>query len=267
MQAEVSTHSWDPVGYEVLVGPQVQWAEDLINTLSLSTNYHILDVGCGTGRITAKLASLVPNGSVIGIDNSIPMIEYARAKYPKVTYPNLQFIVMDARNISLPCKFNIVYSNATLHWFKEQSDFLRSAWQVLIPGGKLHACLAAKHNAQEIFLAIRKIIRKYPWRTWFRKFRKPFFLPTAIEYSRLLIEANFKILKCEQLIETMFFPDLESLANWIRKLWLPYIQQVPIEYRDPFIKEIIDAYASIAHSNEKGAPIQTSRLVIIAQKP
>ena len=99
----------------------------LISELSLKGHEIILDLGCGDGVLTEKLARLVPNGRVIGIDASQGMIQTAG----KLLRDNLEFLQMDIDNISLETKFDIVFSNATLHWVKDHNKRLKNCCKAL----------------------------------------------------------------------------------------------------------------------------------------
>src|SRR5476651_510537 len=67
-------------------------AKEILNTYRLNSCAHILDVGCGDGRITAELANHVNQGKVLGIDASPSMIEFASRNFPKTEFPNLEFL-------------------------------------------------------------------------------------------------------------------------------------------------------------------------------
>ena len=91
---------WNAADYAANSAAQQIWARELIAQLQLRGDEHILDVGCGDGKVTAELARAVPKGSVTGIDASPEMIRFARKTFPPGKHPNLEFQVMDAREIS-----------------------------------------------------------------------------------------------------------------------------------------------------------------------
>jgi trans-aconitate methyltransferase len=94
------TAKWNAADYAANSAAQQIWARELIAQLNLHGDEHILDVGCGDGKVTAELARAVPKGSVTGIDASPEMIRFARKTFPPGKHPNLEFQVMDAREIS-----------------------------------------------------------------------------------------------------------------------------------------------------------------------
>ncbi len=92
---------WNAADYAANSAAQQIWARELIAQLHLRGDEHILDVGCGDGKVTAELARAVPKGLVTGIDASPEMIRFARKTFSPGKHPNLEVQVMDAREISL----------------------------------------------------------------------------------------------------------------------------------------------------------------------
>ena len=126
---------WDAAEYAANSVVQQTWARELIGKLGLRGTEQILDVGCGDGKVTAEIARAVPNGSATGIDASTEMISFAEKTFPKKSVSNLEFHVMDAREIEFDRKFDLVFSNAALHWVDDHQKFLAGAASVLKPGG------------------------------------------------------------------------------------------------------------------------------------
>ena len=106
------TARWNAADYAANSAAQQIWARELIAQLQLLGNEHILDVGCGDGKVTAELARAVPKGSVNGIDASPEMIRFARITFPPDRHPNLAFQVMDAREIG-PAQFGNHFRSAS----------------------------------------------------------------------------------------------------------------------------------------------------------
>ena len=105
------THEFDGMKYEKASAHQREWGTKLIAELGLRGTESVLDLGCGDGTLTAQLADLVPQGEVVGIDASQGMIDAARPK----ERGSLRFFLLDINNLNLTARFDIVFSNATLH--------------------------------------------------------------------------------------------------------------------------------------------------------
>ena len=91
-------YAWDAREYIRASAEQQKWGRELLGKLALRGEERVLDIGCGDGRITAKIARQLPEGFVTGIDNSENMIAFARGRYDPDAYPNLRFRTGNARS-------------------------------------------------------------------------------------------------------------------------------------------------------------------------
>ena len=130
-------YQWNARDYAAQSSAQQKWAEELIAKLHLSGEERVLDIGCGDGKVTAKIADELPRGSALGVDSSEGMIQYARETFPSGRYANLAFEVADARCLSFAGEFDIVFSNACLHWITGHQPVLESVRRSLKPGGRI----------------------------------------------------------------------------------------------------------------------------------
>ncbi|NET62062.1 MAG: class I SAM-dependent methyltransferase, partial [Symploca sp. SIO2E6] len=112
-------YNWDALDYAKSSSAQQIWARELIAKLNLQGNERVLDIGCGDGKITAEIANLVSDGSVVGIDNSEAMVQLAKTRYPISAFPNLQFHYADACQLPFEQEFTVIFSNAALHWIQD----------------------------------------------------------------------------------------------------------------------------------------------------
>lgn len=207
---------------------------------ALRGHERILDVGCGDGKITARLAAAVPQGAVTGVDSSADMIAHARAHHAKA---NLEFLVMDARRLELAAgAFDLVFSNAALHWVDDHRAFLRSVARVLRPGGRLAVSCGGKGNAQEVFVALRAVLRRAAWRGHFRRLERPYFFFAPEQYHRWLPEAGFRADNVKLAAKEAAHPGAAGLAAWLRTTWLPYTQRVPEPRREEFVHAVTERY-------------------------
>ena len=118
------TRTWNAADYAANSAVQQTWARELIARLNLRGDEHVLDVGCGDGKVTAEIARAVPRGSVSGVDASAEMIAFARKTFPPAKIPNLKFQICDARKIRFRAtQFDLVFSNAALHWVDDHGRF------------------------------------------------------------------------------------------------------------------------------------------------
>jgi trans-aconitate 2-methyltransferase len=241
---KVQTAKWNAADYAANSVVQQAWARELIAKLHLRGDEHILDVGCGDGKVTAEIARAVPNGSVTGIDASEEMIAYAKKTFPRSKLASLEFQVMDARKIKLERQFDLVFSNAALHWVDNHQKFLSSATSVLKPGGRLVVSCGGKGNAQDVFVALRPELRLARWREFFRRMPEPYFFYAPEDYKKWLLKLDFKIQNIQLVPKDATYPGLDGFATWIRTTWIPYAQRVPESMREEFIAAVTKRYVA-----------------------
>ena len=234
--------AWNPADYAANSSSQQAWARELIAQLKPRGDERILDVGCGDGKITAELATAALHGSVKGIDSSPEMIRHAGSRYLKRDYPNLHFIQMDARHIRLPRRYDVVFSNAALHWVDDHRAFLRGAARCLRSGGRLVVSCGGKGNAQDVFAALRAELRLKRWRGFFRQLARPYFFYSPAEYRAWLPQFGLQPSAVRLADKDMVFDGREKFAGWFRTTWLPYTQRVPESAREEFIAAVVERY-------------------------
>ena len=255
---------WNAADYAANYAGQQTWARELIAQLQLRGDEHVLDVGCGDGKVSAEIAQAVPRGSVVGVDASPQMIEFARKTFPPGKILNLEFHVMDAREIGgcdAPSQssgrlksgdggvaatrlFDIVFSNAALHWVDDHRAFLRGAASVLRPGGRLIVSCGGKGNAHDVFVALRPEMRLKRWREFFHRLEKPYFFHSPDSYEKWLPRFGFKSLGVRLSPKDAIYDGRKSFTAWLRTTWLPYTQRVPENLREEFIGAVTDRYVA-----------------------
>ncbi len=148
-------HEFDGNKYKAASAHQKEWGAKLIRELNIAGSERILDLGCGDGALTAQLAALAPQGSVLGIDASRGMIETAKTHVAG----NLSFAVRDINDLDFENEFDIVFSNAALHWIKDHDALLGNVHRALKPGGMLKFNFAGDGNCANFFDVVKDAIR------------------------------------------------------------------------------------------------------------
>src|SRR5439155_8176974 len=113
---------WDAALYTQLSSPQHAWGVRVLQRLLLAGDETVLDVGCGTGLVTAALLERVPRGRVVAIDLSPGMAREARAK---LASPHALVVQANALALPLRAAVDAVFSTATLHWVLDQDTLAR----------------------------------------------------------------------------------------------------------------------------------------------
>ncbi|MBU6409854.1 MAG: methyltransferase domain-containing protein [Verrucomicrobia bacterium] len=233
---------WSAADYAANSAVQQNWARELIARLRLGGDERVLDAGCGDGKVTAEIAQAVPRGGVTGIDASPEMIAFAKKTFSPRRFPNLRFQLMDARRIRFRRSFDVVFSNAALHWVDDHPAFLRGAASVLKDGGRLMVSCGGRGNAQDVFDALRPEMRLKRRRPFFRGMPMPYFFHAPGDYEKWLPATGFKTFKVRLAPRDAIYGDADAFKAWLRTTWLPYVQRVPEESREEFIAAITKSY-------------------------
>jgi len=247
---------------------QQKWARELISKLSLDGTENVLDIGCGDGKVTAELAHLLPKGAVIGVDNSSSMLALATEQYPASQYPNLSFILMDAAHLSFQGQFDVAFSNAALHWVKNHKPVLQGIYKGLKPNGKVLLQMGGKGNAEYILAVLNDLMQREEWKSYFDGFSFPYRFHGKEEYEQWLIKSGFKVNRVELIPKDMEHDGQSGLEGWIRTTWLPYMERVPTEKRNEFIRAISTEYINQVPMDSEGkVHVAMVRIEVEAEKP
>lgn len=157
------------------------YGADLVPLLDPRPGESILDIGCGTGQLTAKIAE--SGARVTGLDSSPGMIGQARQNYP-----NLQFKLADAAGFSFPGEFDAVFSNAALHWIREPEKVIESVASSLRAGGRFVAEFGGKRNVERFLDAARGALERRGY-----VYESPWYFPSIGEYAALLERHGFEV--------------------------------------------------------------------------
>lgn len=229
-------HEFNGKKYEKASAHQREWGAKLISELALTGNERVLDLGCGDGVNTALIAEALPNGEVIGIDASKGMIDTARPKEKT----NLSFILMDIDEILFENEFDVVYSNATLHWIKDHHRLLRNVFNALRGGGFLRFNFAADGNCSHFFKVIRKAMEKEEFSSFFSDFLWPWYMPTIDEYTQLVSQSELKAAKVWGENADRYFQDTETMIAWVDQPSLvPFLACIPESYKANFREYVV----------------------------
>lgn len=262
------TYKWDPEDYNKHSAAQRRFADELIAQLHLRGDERVLDIGCGDGKISASIARLVPKGSVVGVDSSPDMIEYARSAFPPDENPNLSFAVEDASRLPYRGEFDVVFSTAALHWVRDHRPVLAGIQASLKPGGRLLIQMGGAGNAAEIIQVAERLIAGPEWQAYFKDFTFPYGFYAPDQYTRWGRDAGLAIDRAALVPKDVWHADRAALEGWFRTTWLPYLDRLPERSRARFVNQVIDAYIEANPADAAGAVlVKMVRLEVAGHKP
>ena len=244
-------YRWDPEDYSKHSSAQESWARELISKLRLKGSERVLDIGCGDGKVTAQIARCLPRGSVLGIDSSPDMIGFAGDSFAGKS-ANLDFQCIDVRGMDFTDEFDVVFSNAALHWVADHAPVLHKMGRSLKSSGKILLQMAGKGNASAIVGAMGRLTGQGRWSAYFHEFSFPYAFYGDEDYYFLVEAAGLVPVRIELIPKIMTHNGREGLTGWIRTTWLPYIERIPVDLRDDFIEALTGDFEKEHPPDEEG---------------
>jgi trans-aconitate methyltransferase len=218
--------SWDAEQYQNSYSFVWELGSDLLALLAPQVGECVLDLGCGTGQLTAKIAD--SGATARGVDSAASMIEKARANFPQV-----QFQVLDATRLNFDNEFDAVFSNAVLHWIKDPRAVVRGVCRALKPGGRFVAEFGGKGNVKAIITAVSQALEAHGSNV---EDACPWYFPSIGEYASLVedqgMAVNFALLFDRP---TPLEGGDDGLRNWVR-MFLPNV--VPAAQPEQFLRQV-----------------------------
>ncbi len=261
-----TVHQWNPADYASHSQGQERWAKELIELLALQPNERVLDIGCGDGRHTAAIASLVPMGKVVGVDRSREMVEFAREHFPPAKFPILSFLQADASALPFEAEFDAVFSNAVLHWVIDHKPVLAGIARSLRAGGRCVLQMGGKGNGEEVIRAFEACLSDARWAA-IPSAQIPYGFYDAEEYRGWLRNAGLQPDSVELIEKDMVHLDAAAFTGWLRTAWLPYTTRVPEDCRDRFLQAVTDCYMATHPADAEGrVHVRMMRLQAVGQK-
>ena len=183
-----------------------EYGKGLLPLLEPRANETILDLGCGSGHLARTITQ--SGACVVGIDSSASMIETAR-----LAYPDIEFLVADAKDFAFPFSFDAIFSNATLHWVKEADQVVQRIATALKPGGRLVAEFGGKGNVATITTAVEQSMEELAH----TKVDFGWYFPSIGEYASLL-ERHGLAVQLALLFDrpTKLEEGEQGLRNWVQ---------------------------------------------------
>ncbi len=208
---ETKPFEFDAGKYRQSASHQTEWGAKLIAELNLRGDERILDLGCGDGIVTAQLAELVPSGKVVGIDSSQNMVAAAQSLASR----RLSFRLLDINDLDYDAEFDLIFSNAALHWVKDHSRLIRNVGRAMKTKGACRFNFAADGNCSNFFGVVRELIHSPRYAPYFADFEWPWFMPTLEEYETLFVGGLFR--ECHVWGENADreFADAAAMSAWI----------------------------------------------------
>jgi trans-aconitate 2-methyltransferase len=229
-----AARDWDAATYDRVSDPQMAWAREQLARLALDGDEVVLDAGCGSGRVTALLADLVPRGGVYAVDAAPSMVAHARAALGD----RATVFCQDLVGLELPEPVDAIFSNATFHWIDDHDALFAALHRTLKPGGRLVAQCGGKGNIDAFRVTADEVaFGDQRFAPHFETWKRPWTYASDTETAARLDRAGFAEVSC-WLEPRSVTPD--DPRAFIRTVCLVrHLDPLPEELRDAFLDEVL----------------------------
>ena len=230
------SNRWDPRLYNERAAFVTTAGHDLVELLAPNAGERVLDLGCGTGELTAMIAAR--GARVTGLDASDEMLATARARQPELT-----FVAADAQALTYDAAFDAVFSNAALHWMPRLGDVFAGVARALARPGRFVAELGGAGNTATVLRALRDVLprlgedpeRFIPWT-----------FPTPAEAASLLERHGFRVRWMTHFDRPSRMDGEQGLRTWLTLFNEPLLRALG-ERRERFFAEMEAACRAALH--------------------
>lgn len=219
---------WDAVTYDRIADPMARWGAAVLDRLPLAGDETVLDAGCGTGRVTERLASRLPRGRVIALDGSPAMIGQARHRLRRFG-DRVTYVVADLMEpIPVPT-VDAILSTATFHWIPDHARLFRNLAAIVRTGGRLVAQCGGEGNIASLRAVVAGLLGPAETSVY-----------AAPDVTRERLEAaGFTDVECWLTPEPTELEPGEPFERYLRTVCLgAHLERLPADERDAFVREV-----------------------------
>lgn len=237
---------WNAAVYHQVSNPHVVWGRTVLSDLTLRGDETVLDAGCGSGRLTAELLDLLPDGHVFAVDRSANMLVEAKSNLARfgdrVTFVQADIGTIDPATIGIPV--DLVFSTATFHWILDHDGLFRSIYRLLKPGGVLSAQCGGGPNLEQLLLRARTLMESEDFAEYFTGWAGPWEFASDITTAERLERVGFTDITTWLYDAPTPMGDIESYRSFLTNVIMgEHLARLPEARRSVFIDTLTERAA------------------------
>lgn len=226
--------AWNPEKYDEFKSERFAPFYDLISLINIKPVMDVIDLGCGTGELTGKLAAKLSDAHILGIDSSVEMLNKADAFRTE----NLSFELRTIEEqIATDQKWDLIFSNAAIQWVENHRVLLPKIISKLKPNGQVAIQIPSqKSNILNQILA--ELVQEEPYKNALNGWIRNSPVLETDDYAQIFFENGSKAMTIYEKIYPLIVPHTDELFQWISGTALiPYLEKLTGEVKDNFVSE------------------------------
>jgi trans-aconitate 2-methyltransferase len=241
-----SCREWNSSVYHRLSQPQVSWGKKVLSRLRLRGDETVLDAGCGTGRLTAKLLEALPRGRVIAIDLSQNMLTSAREHLQAQSSKRVALVAANLLHLPFADTFDGIVSTAAFHWVLDHDALFASLRRALHPGGWLEAQCGGGPNLMTLRKRANALAATPKFAPFFAGFHEPWLYQNAEGAAATLRRAGFVNVQTSLESAPTVLQDAPQYKEFVRNIILRrHLEQLPDEeLREEYMNRLAEQAAA-----------------------
>lgn len=240
---------WNAQSYHVVSNPHMTWGAMVLDRLDLRGNEAVIDVGCGTGRLTAELLERLPNGTAIALDGSKNMLEKAEAVLSprfgdRVRYVQADLTMVEPGDVARD--LDLVFSTATFHWLPDHDRLFLWIHSILKPGGWLNAQCGGGPNLARLQARVDALAQEPAFAPYLGGWSGPWNFQDDVATAKRLAKAGFDQIETGLISAPAGFADAAAYREFIGTVVFgQHLARLPDDaLRDAFLDVLTEQAAS-----------------------
>ena len=250
----MATQTWDPLAYERNGAFVHELAGGVLEWLDPRPGEYVLDLGCGDGQLTRRIAE--SGAHVLGVDASPEMVAVARERGIEAERAKAEELPF--RNAT----FDAVFSNAVLHWVRDQDAMMQHVYRVLKPGGRFVAEMGGHGNVAAIHVALAAVLDRHGFAD---RERGVNYYPSANSYSERLKRHGFKVEQAKSIPRPTKLAE-GGMEGWLRTFRRGVLEGLPEDVREAVVQETVNLLETALRDEAGNWIADYVRLRFVARK-
>ena len=240
--------AWNPDTYNKFKSERFTPFYELLALLKVKADLQVIDLGCGTGELTRKLADALPTSTVLGIDSSREMLnDSTEFKNDQLNFEKRSI----EEQVDMNSRWDVVFSNAAIQWVADHETLLPKIISTIKPNGQLLIQMPdQQQNISNILL--NQLADQDPFETILKGWKRSSPVLPIDDYARILFENGAKSMNVFEKIYPLVLQNSDALFDWVSGTALiPYAEKLEGQDKQHFIER----YKKLLNNHFQKTPV------------